>query len=457
MHERDRFMDERANGERGPYLVGRRRWVTAVMVGDERWSHIERAVIEAPMGVRLMKPGCGNRRTGVENLGRTVAALGVSVMIGFAGTAHGQAGALTGSSLRYLGAFRLECSGDWCSYNLNGLGVAPNGGLWVTDHVYDYAVRRVEIPAVFSTSQVFDDLPEAATVEGPVATAGCPGTATELNGVSAIGTDAATTCRDYYNVGGVYQAVYRRRPAAAVEEVGPQTLPFHPNKYGAYLFTLPTDWAAAQGLGSRTAVTGFSREAGAFGGSQGPTLFAFDPDNPADAVDLLWYREIYPGCPGAGNCDFPGYESADSWMGADWVRSGADDAVLIAGVKAGSTCYGSGSACGDPCRASQGYHGYPYTAKVLFYDPGDLEARLAGTLQPYEVLPYDEWMPGELWAQQCPDLGGLAFDDVTGRLYIAERLAGPFGEGIIHVYQLDRVGLIFADGFESGNTSAWSN
>ena len=62
----------------------------------------------------------------------------------------------------------------------------------------------------------------------------------------------------------------------------------------------------------------------------------------------------------------------------------------------------------------------------------------------------------ELWDQECPDVGGLAFDHDLGKLYIAERLAGPFGEGIIHVYQLDGADAVFADGFESGDTTAWS-
>jgi hypothetical protein len=363
---------------------------------------------------------------------------------------------LTDADFRYLGAFRIACVGDWCSYNLDGLGVAADGSLWVTDHVYDFAVRRIAVPPNPVESQVFDDLPGAATLEGPLTAAGCPGTATELTGVAAIGAEAATTCRDYYNVGGDYQAVYRRRPAAAVEEVGPQMTPFHPNRYGAYLFSLPPEWAVGQGLGNRTLVTGFSREAGAFGGSQGPTLFVFDPENPADAVDLLWYRELSPGCPGTGGCDFPGYESVDSWMGADWVRSPTASAVLISGVKGGSTCYGSGSECGDPCRGSQGYHGYPYTAQVLFYDPDDLAARIAGTQQPYEVLPYASWTPAELWRHDCPDVGGLAFDATAGRLYIAERLAGPFGEGIIHVWELSDTREVFSDGFESGDAAAWS-
>jgi hypothetical protein len=28
-----------------------------------------------------------------------------------------------------------------------------------------------------------------------------------------------------------------------------------------------------------------------------------------------------------------------------------------------------------------------------------------GILEPYEVLPYAEWIPAELWAQECPDAG----------------------------------------------------
>jgi len=380
----------------------------------------------------------------------------VALVFGYAGDVRAQGGPTTGDDFNYLGAFKLECSGDWCSYNLNDLGMADDGSLWVTDHVYDYAVRRVGVPQSPVVSQIFDDLPEAPTLEGPLSTAGCPGAATDLCGVAAVGAEAASTCRDWYNVGGVYQSVFRRRPVASIEEIGPQTPPFHPNKFGAYLFNLPSDWVTGQGLGAKSMVTGFSREAGAFGGSQGPSLFAFDPENPVDAIDLLYYREIYPGCPGPGNCDLPGYESPDSWMGADWVRSSAGDAILIAGVKAGSTCYGLGSACGDPCRASQGYHGYPYTPQILFYDPADLEARLLGTMQPWEVLPYAEWIPTELWEQECPDVGGLAFDHDLGKLYVAERLAGPFGEGIIHVYQLEGAGVVFADGFESGSTSAWS-
>ncbi len=403
-----------------------------------------------PMSRRLI-----HTLNGAQLTNRTLLT-GVAMMlaVAFADSSGAQGGIITKDHFIYLGAFTLQCNDDACAYNLTDLGSAPNGGLWVTDHVYDYAVRRIGTSVVPLVSQVFDDLPGAPTLEGPLATGGCPGSSTDISGVEGVGEEAASTCRDWYNVTGEYGPVFHRSPGAAIEEIGPRADPFHPNKFGAYLFTLPPDWVASQGLGSKTLVTGFSREAGANGGSQGPALFAFDPDNPVDAIDLLYYREIYPGCPYEENCDFPGYESADSWMGADWVRSGNQNAILVAGVKAGSTCYGEAVECGDPCRSSKGYHGYPYTPKILFYDPTDLEAGLRGEMEPFEILPYAEWIPTEMWAQECPAVGGMAFDESFGRLYLAERSAGPFGKGIIHVYLLED--FLFADGFETGDLSQWS-
>ena len=69
----------------------------------------------------------------------------VALMMGSAGV-DAQSGPITSADFSYLGAFRLECADDWCSYNLDGVGLAADGSLWVTDHVYDYAVRRVESP-----------------------------------------------------------------------------------------------------------------------------------------------------------------------------------------------------------------------------------------------------------------------------------------------------------------------
>ena len=54
-------------------------------------------------------------------------------------------------------------------------------------------------------------------------------------------------------------------------------------------------------------------------------------------------------------------------------------------------------------------------------------------------------------------IGGLAFDELSGLLFVAERSVGPFGKGIIHVYRLEETGSLFQDGFESGDASGWSD
>ena len=55
------------------------------------------------------------------------AVLPLLVLFGGAGVAPAEVGARTGpiasADFSYVGAFRLECGGDWCSYNLDGAGL----------------------------------------------------------------------------------------------------------------------------------------------------------------------------------------------------------------------------------------------------------------------------------------------------------------------------------------------
>lgn len=46
------------------------------------------------------------------------------------------------------------------------------------------------------------------------------------------------------------------------------------------------------------------------------------------------------------------------------------------------------SRCADPAVYNKGEHGYPYKAWVWAYDLNDLAAAYAGTMQPYDVMPY---------------------------------------------------------------------
>ncbi len=62
--------------------------------------------------------------------------------------------------------------------------------------------------------------------------------------------------------------------------------------------------------------------------------------------------------------------------------------LIMFGVEASRTCYGTGAQCNDPCSQDQGYHGSPYTAVVYAFDLRDLVAVRNGSLARNAVRPY---------------------------------------------------------------------
>ena len=61
-----------------------------------------------------------------------VTATSLVIILCVAGDLAAQTGrSITVSDFSYLGAFRLDCSDDWCAYNLDGMGMAADGSLWV--------------------------------------------------------------------------------------------------------------------------------------------------------------------------------------------------------------------------------------------------------------------------------------------------------------------------------------
>lgn len=246
--------------------------------------------------------------------------------------------------------------------------------------------------------------------------------------------------------------------ARGMFHVGPWEPPFHGRKSGAYLFTVPR-WYADQYLGGRMLVTGRSRGTPAGleqvttdGGSQGPTLFAFralDSDDAAgdlDALPMLYYRVKFPDCggPNVGNpaaCDYPDFTMCDDWSGGAFVDNGASRAIMLLGYKGlGPNCYDEPPVqCNDPCSDSHGYHCQPYERQVIFYDVRALGEAAQGRVDPWEVLPYAVWRPGEffLTGSPCRNAGGMTFDPATGRLFMVERgLGGDTNAAAVHVWRV---------------------
>ncbi|NCC25978.1 MAG: hypothetical protein EOM25_12425 [Deltaproteobacteria bacterium] len=243
--------------------------------------------------------------------------------------------------------------------------------------------------------------------------------------------------------------------ARGVFHVGPESVPFHGRKMGSYLFTVP-QWYADQYLGGRRLVTGRSRGTPASidpvttdGGSQGPTLFAFraldsdDPTGNLDALPFLYYRVKYPGCAGpnvgpTAECDYPFFSMCDDWTGGAFVDTGSKRAVMLLGLKGSRNCYG-GAGCGDPCGDGQGYHCDPSERQVIFYDVHALGDIAKGQVDPWSVLPYAVWKPGEFYQTgvTCWNAGGMTFDSENGRVFMVERgMGGETNACVVHVWRV---------------------
>jgi hypothetical protein len=366
----------------------------------------------------------------------------------------------------YAGAFRLPSGFNWgargSTYRASGDG--GRGSLIVlgSDQVAgEWAEVAIPSPGMGG----FGSLPEARQLTGFVEFDGnlieheTNPEETRAGDVTCIAPRGSQTTEKcywnaewWYNVGGDDYAAIGMSEAdgsnpRGMWHVGRSGDPeFHGSRHGAYMFAAPP-WFADWYLGGRSLIVGMTREAGCCGSSQGPTLFAFRPwdvDDPPsradlDALALVYYPMVYPGCAGPNvgdpaECYYPDYRACDAWMGGAFVESGLRSAVAISGIKA----YGdNGYSDWGPCSPWHGYHCEPLEAQIVFYSTDDLAASAAGRRRPEEVVPYQIWRPDEFMDTDCPAVGGLAFDRDGGRFFVIEKGYGDDNYAVVHVYEVE--------------------
>ena len=436
------------------------------------------------------------------------AVLGPVMLVALVGsTAAAQTPVLmTEHDLVYLGAFAVPDSAnppDWDEWSYGGHALTyvaggdpagPSdghpGSLYVAGNSQHDMVGEISIPVPVITD-AFAALPRAVELQPLVDLTGgllgttCAACATcdcanwDVAGLEHLANvdRIAWIIHDWYNVGAedvesLGWSNLLLSGAAGVWHIGPRPNalhdPFHNAKTSDYLLTAPAAFADTF-LGGRSLLSGYHRESGALGGSQGPTLFAMAPwddgDPPApgadcDAIALLYYRWFLDCTDNVFTaCDFDGYRVDDQWGGGAWIETPTRHGILIFGLKGlGDNCYGTpGIDCPEPaCLYDQGYHSDPYEPRILFYDPDEVAQIVAGTRNPWDIQPYTHYSPQtEVFDPDCGFLSAVAVDRERGLIYVAERTAGPFGETAIHVWEVG--GSLFSDGFESGDTSAWSS
>jgi len=385
-------------------------------------------------------------------------------------------GLLQPSDLAYLGGFAFPAGDEW-AYSGHALAYYPQGdpagpadgypgSLYAAGHTWNDLVGEIAIPAPVIADD-FDRLPKASVLR-PLTdiTGGWKDNCTyaddciyrEVDGLEYLPNvrKIAWNLRDWYNVAGYDQdslgwSELDMSGAQGVWHIGDRPSAnneFHNAKTCNYLFKAPESFADRY-LDGKWLIAGNHREAGAFGGSQGPTLYALAPwedGNPPapgqnlDALALVYYPVVND-ClwndPGA--CLFPGYRARDDWGGGAWVQTPDKSGILIFGRKAlGDNCYGTPEECGgDPCDPYKGYHGYPYEPQILFYDPGEVIEVIAGTREPWEVVPYAvHSVENEMFGGECAVLGAVAYDQDRQLIYVTEQEAGPWEETVVHVWSV---------------------
>jgi len=382
------------------------------------------------------------------------------------------------SDLTYQGAFRLPSDLNWGSRGMSYYpgGDEGSGSLLVTgfdQNTPEFA--QVSIPTP-TTADDWQDLPEATMLTsmtnfdgGLVASYDSEYESfsehTVVSGIAYVPQRGSQTSDKLYgSIDFWYGVIDESHPtiwmteingsnARGLYHVGPWELPYHGNKSGDYLFSVP-QWYADMYLGGRILVTGKTR--GAFNGSQGPTLFAFmpwdseDPSGDLDAVPMLWYNIYFPECagPNVGDkayCDFTDFTMCDKWEGGGFVKSGEKRAIILLGTKGlGDNTYGTPPPPSPACEGDQGYHCDPFERQLIFYDVRELGAVAQGTRDAWTVLPYLTWRPEEFYlgdaeGQTCGQVGSMFSDDESQRVFIIEKGFGGYNNengAVVHIWSV---------------------
>ena len=390
--------------------------------------------------------------------------------------------------LEYQGTFRLpegsggsswEYSGSAATYYPDGDPDGPEdgypGSIFALGHDHQQYVSEISIPTpVISMTRSVDELNTARTLQpfhditgGMFGDLEIPQAGLQhLPPQGSQSTDKLHFCwgqhfQDFEASHGWCELKLSAPSPAGPWHFGPYT------NYvtNSYLFEIPESWAALHTPGQRLA-SGRFRE-GVWGG-QGPTLFAFAPwedggppapnDTLRTITPLLLYGIQEPGAIELTNSDemeMDTYAAGDDWSGGAWLTGGDRSAVVFVGTKAtGANWYGFADGTVWPMEGpypevppwphdNRGYWSEGIEAQILFYDPADLAAVAAGTIQPYEPQPYaalditpylfDPEQSLERYKRHL--LGATCFDRAHGLLYVFERLADE-DRSLIHVWHI---------------------
>jgi PKD repeat protein len=354
------------------------------------------------------------------------------------------------NNLQYLGAFRVPggqfgpSAYDTLGYGGTALAYNPaNNSLFMVGHDYNQDVVEISIPNLVNSSNVNDlNTPSILQWTSPLANLpNNPSGANKIGGLMVYNNQLIGTAYVYYDasasavdshfvlsslnlstatVGGLYQ-------------VGTQ----YPGLVAGYMTPVPSEWQAALGapyLTGQSDLSIISRT------SSGPAAFGFDPSTlgsgVAPATPYLYYPASNPLGPYEGPAD-PLQSGTTTIKGAVFVP-GSSTVLFFGSTGINYEGYGLGTdyGAGNQSKGPQSLNG-EYALQAWAYNANDLVRVKNGTLQPWQVTPYDVWnftLPNTTSTQ----IGGVAYDAARGLLYVSVRGAdGAWGAlPLIEVFQV---------------------
>jgi hypothetical protein len=355
-------------------------------------------------------------------------------------------GLVQSSSLVYQGAFRLplpDFGTATFAYGGTALAFNPAGNsLFLVGHDWYQQVAEVGVPDV----RVADSLSDLATApllqpltdvtEGRLPQIDDPSNTIKIGGLLPYQNQLYVSAYSYYDADGnqVLSHFVSGLDLSAQGDVGgPYAVGDSAGVISGYFGLVPADWQTALGgpvLNGNCCLGIITRT------SFGPAVSSLDPVNigvitPSPALPLLGYPDAHQTL-GGWSSNSPYFNGTTEVRGV--VFPGNAHSVLFFGRHGiGPFCYGTGAECHDPSDNSKGTHGYPYAYFVWAYDAADLAAVAAGTVQPWQVVPYAIWALNLPFASANAHINGAAYDPVTGRIFVSQ----GFGDGtkpLIHVF-----------------------
>jgi hypothetical protein len=376
-------------------------------------------------------------------------------------------------NVQYVGAFRVPNgqfgSDQYDTFSYGGTALAydsANNSLFMVGHPYDQAVAQISIPSTILNSSNISSLTTATMLQNFTNVLGMlpsdPLTQQYVGNVT-IGGLMVQNGKLYGSVYGAYDntgspGVFFDLNSTTLATATAQSWTLGGDgTANGYVAPIPSEWQSALGasyLAGQADISIISRT------SSGPAAYGFDPTQGSSSA-LTPFVE-YPLSNPLGAYEGPAnpLQSGTTQVNGVVFVPGSSSVLFFGTTGTNYEGYGEPGDYGDTNHTSKGPHSLngQYAFQVWAYNANDLVAVKQGTKQPWQVMPYDVWNFSLPNASAGAQIGGVAFDPSTDRIYVsvldADNVAAYSDLPLIEVFQVNTSALTGAQKPQIGTLAA---